>query len=134
MGIHTALLAAQCKKLGLFWLKTLGHSPHYKSFQVREYIHWLNFNLKTQSSAIRINSAVGGQKNTDGYSISRNIRALYVPLDQMGDVGGEGEQLEGWERDSGGLSLVQREELAPLRSGTDTHTHPHRHISVCLIV
>lgn len=44
--------------------------------------------------------------------------------------GGAGEQLEGWERDSGGLSLVQREELAPPRPGT----HTHRHISLRLIV
>lgn len=40
------------------------------------------------------------------------------------------EQLEGWERDSGGLSLVRREEVAPLGPGTHTRTNILAHLIV----
>lgn len=42
----------------------------------------------------------------------------------------DGEQLEGWERDSGGLSLVRREEVAPLGLGTHTRTNILAHLIV----
>lgn len=42
----------------------------------------------------------------------------------------DGEQLEGWERDPGGLSLVRRDEVAPLGPGTHTRTNILAHLIV----